>query len=749
MISDQVLRRFKVESEALGRLQHPGIAQVHDAGTADGRFGSQPYFAMEFIEGRPLPAYAAAHSLDGRARLELMAKVCDAVNHAHQRGILHRDLKPGNVLVDETGQPKILDFGVARIVDSDSQATRQTDVGQLIGTVDYMSPEQTLGDPLGMDVRSDIYSLGVILYELLAGKPPYETKHCSLPEVVRVIRELDPEPLSMIHRDYRGDIEIIVQKALEKDKERRYSSAGQLAADIRLHLADRPIVARPPTATYQIWKFSRRHRAVMIGTASVLAALFAGVIVSTWQAVRATRAEHAAIRQLNRADSEAASAEAVNDFLENDVLAQEDPYRQAGPNAQPDSDLKVRTALDRAAGRITGKFGKQPEVEASIRQTIGETYRNLGLFAEARKQLERALELRRRVLGPEHPKTLITTGRMAQVSVDQGLYSEAEALGHQTLEIQRRVLGAEHPDTLFSMNNLANVIYAQGKYAQAGTLFGQTLEIERRVLGPEHPSTLSSMIGLANILYSLGKFAKAEALYIPALQAHPRVLGSEHPSTLNSMMALAMTYTSQGKYEQAVTLKRQAVEIERRVLGPEHRGTLNSQRSLAITYNTQQKYALAETILGQTLEIQRRVLGTEHPDTLFSMNNLAISYDGLGKHAQAYALFNQTLDLKRRVLGLEHPSTLNTMNELAGAYMSQPKYAQAEPLYKQTLEIRRRVLGPENRDTIETATNLARAYQEQGDFAASESLARGNGRAQRRNQNPGSTSPGPGSRMDR
>jgi predicted Ser/Thr protein kinase len=260
MTNTQFLRRFELESEALGRLQHPGIAQIYDAGTADEGSGSQPYFAMEFIEGRPLMAYGVEHSLDARARLELMAKICDAVSHAHQRGILHRDLKPGNVLVDGSGQPKILDFGVARMIDSDSQATRQTDLGQLIGTLDYMSPEQTLGDPFDLDVRSDIYSLGVILYELLAGKLPYQTKRRSLPEVVRIIREHDPEPLSTIDRGYRCDIEIIVEKALEKDKDRRYASAAELAGDIRRHLADEPIVARPATASYRAGKFIRRYR---------------------------------------------------------------------------------------------------------------------------------------------------------------------------------------------------------------------------------------------------------------------------------------------------------------------------------------------------------------------------------------------------------------------------------------------------------------------------------------------------------
>ena len=675
MASEQVMRRFAQEAEALGRLQHPGIAQIYDAGTADRGFGPQPYFAMEFIEGRALMEHAAERPLDARAKLELMAKICDAVNHAHQRGILHRDLKPGNILVDETGQPKILDFGVARVMDSDAPMTRQTDLGQLIGTLAYMSPEQALANPLDLDIRSDVYALGVILYELLAGKLPYETKGSALHAAVQAIRERDPAPLTAVDRGYRGDIETIVAKALEKDKSRRYASAGELARDIRRYLTDRPIVARPPTTVYQLRKFSRRHQAMVIGSAAVLVALIAGVIVSTMQMVRARTAERAA-------DSEAAAATAVNEFLENDLLAQASATSQSGPNTRADPDLKVRTALDRAAARIDGKFSKQPEVEASIRDTIGETYIGLGLYSEARKQLERALELRSRILGIEAPKTLKTMSRIAQVDQDQGLFAQQEALYSQVLETQRRVLGPEHPDTLSTMNGLASAYDVQAKYAQADALYSRNLEIQRRVLGPEHPATVTT-------------------------------LGN-----------LALVYHAWGNYEQAERLQRQSLEIRRRMLGPEHPATLTNMRDLAITYNSLGKYAEGEKLLSQAVEIQRRVLGPEHPNTLFSLNNLAVSYDGLGKHAQAEALFSQVLELKRRVLGAAHPSTLNTMNWLAGSYILQGKYPQAETLYSQTLELRRRVLSSEHQDTMASAAGLAMAYQEQGKFAATQPLAR-------------------------
>ncbi|HYL39540.1 MAG TPA: serine/threonine-protein kinase [Bryobacteraceae bacterium] len=283
------LRRFRQESQALARLQHPGIAQIYEFNTADTGFGPQPYFAMEFIRGLPLRQYADAHRLDTRQKLALMVKVCEAVHHAHQRGLIHRDLKPGNILVDETGQPKVLDFGVARVIEADSpegaaHLTMQTGLGQLVGTLAYMSPEQALGDPLEVDIRSDVYSLGVILYVLLSGQLPYEVSHRQLPEAARVICEQEPASLSSMSRNYRGDIETLVRKALEKDKTRRYASAAELASDIQHYLNNEPIMARPPSAGYQLKKFARRHRAGVAVGGLALVALFGATVSVAWEA---------------------------------------------------------------------------------------------------------------------------------------------------------------------------------------------------------------------------------------------------------------------------------------------------------------------------------------------------------------------------------------------------------------------------------------------------------------------------------
>ena len=573
--------RFRREGAILGRFSHPNIAELLDAGVAA---NGQPYIILEYVEGQPIDRYCDEHKLNIKSRVSLFLDVLGAVAHAHANLIVHRDIKPSNVLVSKDGQVKLLDFGIAKLVEAEGNeaATLLTRPGDSPLTPEYAAPEQVTGAPI--TTATDIYSLGVLLYQLLSGRHPAGTALRSPAALVKAIVDTEPSrPSEIVHastphteevttnaakrastperlyRLLRGDLDTIVGKALKKIPEERYASASAMADDMRRYLKHEPISARPDTFVYRTIKFVRRNRVVLTAISAVALVLLAAAIVSIREGIRASR--------------EAAVAEAVNDFLQKDLLAQAGVYAQSEHNLTPDPHLEVRTALDRAAERIEGRFAKQPEVEASIRDTIGWTYRDLGLYPEAQKQLERALELRRRVLGPEHPDTLASMSNLGWIYDREGKYAQAEALLVEASAIERRVLGPEHPQTLGSMESLATTYDEDGNYAKAENLDVQILEIERRKYGPEHPKTLHTMHNLASIYQDWGKYAQAEALGAQTLELKRRVFGPEHPETLWTMHLLANNYKGQGKYAQAEPLYMQTLAIRRRVLGPEHPDT--------------------------------------------------------------------------------------------------------------------------------------------------------------------------------
>ena len=708
----QLLERFERESHALGLLHHSGIAQIYEAGSAETGAGLQPFFAMELIHGQPLTEYARTHKLGIRQRLALVIQVCEAVQHAHQRGIIHRDLKPGNILVDQMGQAKILDFGLARLTNSDAEATRQTDVGQILGTLAYMSPEQILADPTVLDTRSDVYAVGVMLYELLAEKLPYTISR-QVHEAMRSIQESDPAPLSSMNRLYRGDIETIVGKALEKEKDRRYASAADLAADIRRYLEDQPITARPASTAYQLRKFAKRHKALVTGIAAVFVVLVTGVVASSWEAVRARKAER-------KAQQESEIAQAVNDFLRRDLLAQASAYNQS----KPDPDLKVRTAVDLAAQNISGKFDHQPEVEAAIRGTIGTTYMGLGLYSQSREQLERALELNQKVLGPANQKTIETMLELANTEEAQGKFPEAESVAKKALDLSRPSLGPEHRDTLRIMERLVSIDDELGKFSEGEALGVQALNISRRINGPDSLETANCMYFLAIMYYEQGKTAESQFLNQQAVDIRRRLLGADHPDTLNAMNNLATTYTQGRNYSEAEALNKELIERRGRVLGPDHPDTLDAMVNLAFDYGKEKKYADAQALDEQTLRAQRRVLGPEHPLTLRSMHNLGNDLRAQGHLAEAEAIDRQTLEIRGRVLGPESPDTFWSMSSLASDNYMAGKYQQAAELDTKVAELRSRVLGAQNPRALSSWTRVAADYQALHDYPKAESAYR-------------------------
>ena len=716
-LTSQLLERFEFEAQTLGSLQHPGICQIYEAGTAESGAGRQPYFAMEMIHGVPLQEYVNNRGLDPRQILTLMLGICDAVHHAHQRGIIHRDLKPGNILVTESGQTKILDFGVARLTDSDARATRCTDMGQLIGTLAYMSPEQVTTDPRELDVRSDLYALGVILYELLAGRLPYKVDGRPLPEAVRTICEEEPYPLHSVNRLYRGDIETIVGKAMAKEKSRRYGSVDGLAADIQRYLRDEAITARPPTTAYQLRKFAKRNKPLVWGAAVAMLALATGVLVSTYAAVRAMRAEGAAVRERN-------TAAAVNAFLREDLLAQASANVQANPDRKPDPDLKVRTALDRAAAGIAARFQGQPLVEAAIRQTIGDTYMDLGLPEQAQPQIEQVLALRRRTLGAHAPETLAAMERLAMLYKAYGKYTDAEGVLLSVLADRRRLLGQQHADTLSCANKLAIVHNLLGKYRECEKLLEPLAGAFNETLGESSAETLTALASLGTAYQELGNFNRSEQVKRRVLQLYTASRGAQHPSTLTAMNNLANLYDKAGRYDRAEPLLIEVVELGRKVLGENHPNTLLYENNLADLERKTGRLAEAEALYNRVLDARQRAMGREHPDTLITMMSLGRLYRSVEQTERAVELFAKVLDVRRRTLGEEHPYTLNSIFELGKTYERQKRFREAEDLYSRLAATRKRLLGERHPAALRDLLALGRVQFAQGKYAAAESALR-------------------------
>jgi eukaryotic-like serine/threonine-protein kinase len=593
--SPALIRRFQQEGQILGRLQHPGIAQILEAGTADdggegsGRGGPQPFIVMEFVHGRPLLEHAREQKLSRRERLELMALICDAVHYAHQHDVVHRDLKPANILVPDAqtrvmsastsvrlAHPKILDFGVARLTDADLQVTQHTTVGELVGTVPYMSPEQAAGDPTQLDWRSDVYSLGVILFELLTGRLPQEVRAMMVHEAVRAIREDEPTLAGSIDRSLRGDIQTIIAKALEKDKFRRYQSAAELAADIRRHLNEQPISARPASALYRMHKFARRNKAIVAGVAVAFAAMMVATVISLRQAVIAesARQQERELRivadqrtidaDLARVEAEQAreEAEAVSAFLAT-MLGAADPEVMG-------KDVRIVDVLAHAASDIDEQFPNQPSVRSTLRRNIGITYRRLGLLDEAELQL-------------------LLSVSDAKVAYD-----------------------TDHPSLLRALNSLAVLYDDQHRYDRSLPMYEEILAIQRRTLGPSHRQTLGTSCNLGLTLYDLGRFEEAAEVLESTLNDMREALGSADRFTLNALQGLGTTRMRQERFDEAVQAFQEVLETATQALGSTDQRAISALSNLAEVNMQRQQPAAALALLDDALDRVREQLPEGH-----------------------------------------------------------------------------------------------------------------------------------------
>ncbi|MHC5024424.1 MAG: serine/threonine-protein kinase, partial [Planctomycetota bacterium] len=663
--------------------------------------------------------------------LALFIEVCEAIHHAHQRGIIHRDLKPSNILAttaEDRAVPKIIDFGVAKAIRHRlTEQTVFTRHGQLIGTPEYMSPEQAEMNGRDIDVRTDIYSLGVLLYELLTGSPPFRADEPDRLTVdrlrERILREKPPRPSTRLAtldagrtgeiarhrrcttatllRTLRGDLDWIVMRALEKDRDRRYDSALSLAVDIRRHLRHEPIEAGPPSPVYTLRKFVRRHRGLVVGTAAVFVALLAGTVVSSILAVGQAAARREAERQTT-------IATAVNSFLMDDLLA------QADPTVEPERDITLRHVVDRAARTVDERFADQPLVRAAVHHSLGRTYLGLGLFDSAETHLDAARNIWRNELGPDHPQSLTCLGDLASVYFRTGQHGQATELATETMNVSQQALGESHPITIAAAARLGVLHLKAARIKEADVLLTGALETARRTLGEDHATTLSVLNDTALLRGDQGRIQDAISMYADGLAVARRVHGDRHTVTLRLLENLAEFYWSQGQLAEAEPLQDELVDARRYILGDDHPVTLRATFNLARLHDRQGRYELAESELRTIHDGQVRLLGADHPDAINTLAHLAAMLRRLERLEEAEPMLRAVLDARVRAHGDQHPDSLAAMNDLASVHWNRKQYEAVEPLLQRVIDGYGQALGRDHVYTLIVRNNLAVLYRDWG-----------------------------------
>ena len=660
LVTEAQAHQFRREVETLGRLKHPNVATIYESGqTEDGL----DFYAMEMVQGVTLDAWLAGRPAkltpkEAKLRLRMFKTISEAVHYAHLRGVIHRDLKPANIMVMEAGgslsgpaEPvlKILDFGLARLIDPVGQApSLQTEVGVIMGTLQYMSPEQARGDTAAIDLRTDIYALGVILYEMLAGARPYELGKAALSEAVRVICEEPPQRLAVSLSGSRGadaDLATIVGKSLEKEPDRRYPSAGALAEDVDRYLTSQPIIARPQSRLYRGRMFVRRHR-FGVGAAAALALLLVGF--STAMAVQARRIAR-----------EAEVSRRVSGFM-TQMFAVSDPSEARG------NSITAREILDRASEGIRTGLDRDPEIQARLMRAMGSVYFSLGLYGKAGSLLEPSARILRRISGLKHPETLEALSNLATVYVYQGRLQEADALFQEALPAMRRALGPDHPDTLRLMKNFAGCKVDEGRLQEAEALSLQSIDALRRVLGPDHLDTLKGRLTLANVYHLQGRYDEAHRVIEDVLAIERRTLGPDHPATLDAMNNLGAALVDLKRYPEAEALNLEALGIKKRVLGPEHPETMATLNNLAIIAYYQGRYAESESLNREILRIERKTMGPRHPDVGNTLYSLACLRLKAGDRNGALRLLQEAVDATLPVAGARGMATDADLEPLHG-----------------------------------------------------------------------------------
>ena len=700
MDSDAILRRFLHERQILARLDHPHIARLYDGGvTDDGR----PFFAMELVEGQPITRYCDERMLDIDTRLRLFCDVCDAAAYAHQNLVIHRDLKPSNIVVTGDGKPRLLDFGIAKLldVDSDPDDVPRTDTAFRALTPEYAAPEQLLNEPV--TTSADVYALGVVLYELLTGQRPRRVERWT-PETWRALDQnpmrpslaaagkqtyggrdgagesLTPEAISRarnttpqrLHRRLAGDLDTVLLKALAREPQRRYSSPDALRDDIERHLALLPVNAHGDTIGYRTVKFLRRHTMGVVFTTAVMMLVIASAIALAFQ-------QRITAQERDR-------AQMVRDFALS-LFEVANPVNESGGDT-----ITARTLLERGVARIDEELAAQPDVQAQMLSVVGAAFRELGNFDRARPLFERALALRRERFGEEHMEVARSLSDLGQLMAELGQYDEAELLQREALDMRRKLLDPDDLELAASLNRLGVLLRRRGQVEEPEELYREALAIRRRRLNAEHPEVLTSQNNLAMVLQARGEYDDAEALHREVLAARRRVFGEEHVHVAISLNNLGTLLYLAARYEEAAAVHREALAMQRKLLGDDHPDVLLSLNNLAGALHRHGDLEEAESLLREVIEEQRRTLGAEHPRVLNSQNNLANLLAEMVSVHEAEALYRDVLARRRRALGSEHPEVATTLHGLGQLLIETERPAEAEAVLREALEIRDRVL---------------------------------------------------------
>jgi serine/threonine-protein kinase len=705
MDSDELLRRFQAERQILASLDHPNIARLLDGGrTEEGR----PYLVMEYVAGGvPLDEYCRRRKLSVAERLGLFRTVCAAVQSAHQSLVVHRDLKPSNIQISADGRVKLLDFGIAKLLDPEASeaAALRTRTGALLMTPEYASPEQVLGQPI--TTASDVYSLGVLLYELLSGHLPYRLRSRSFEEVVRSIVEEEPERPSTaarrpteprgqaeqragapdteaaaqgiaaerLARELRGDLDNIVLMALRKDPRERYASAEALSEDLLRFVEHRPVLARKETVGYVLRKFVRRHRMGVAAAAVAAASLLVGLAGTVWQAELARQ-------ERDRARLEAWKAEQVSSLIVG-LFESSDPTKQMGT-----ASLPVRTVLERGEKQVLEKLDGQPDVQATMLHVLGRVYHNLGAYDRAQELFESALEKRRALHRGEHAEVAETLHELSRALFRRSKFEEAERTALEALAMRRQLYGEEHQLVAQSLVLLGNALASRDPDSgEPERLYRQALAIQTRQLGEENLETAKTANDLAILLNSRGRYDESEALYRRVLAIVGKLQGKDHLDFAGVADNFAVLLVERGDYDEAAKLRQNVLEVKRKWLGDEHPAVATSLMNLGVLSHFRGDHDGALPYLTKALELWRKAFGPEHGNVALSLNNLGMVLAAKGDLAESEALLGEALAIRLKLYGENHPVVAHQKLNLATTLNLQGRFEEAERLLRAALEV--------------------------------------------------------------